>query len=148
MRGLAAAAALLLASCYEPGGQCAVDADCLDAQVCGADGVCVSGARPPPGTAPVARPDPSSGAYAVTMNVPLDVLPGAGVLANDTDPDDAPLAAERVTNPTYGQVFLAPDGGFTYVPLSGWTGTDTFTYRATNGIRSSAPAIVSLTVAP
>ena len=147
MRALAAAAALLLASCYEPGGQCVVDADCLDALVCGADGVCVSGTRPPPETAPVARPDPPSGAYAVTKDVPLDV-PARGVLANDTDPDDAPLAAELVTYPTYGQVFLAPDGGFTYVPLAGWLGADAFTYRATNGVRSSAPATVSLTVAP
>lgn len=147
MRKLAAAAAALLLGCYEPGGQCVAHADCLDAQVCGADGVCVAGTRPPEAP-PVARADPAAGAYAVTRDVPLDVLPAAGVLANDTDPDGMTLSAELVARPAYGQVFLAPNGGFTYVPLSGWTGADAFTYRATNGIRSSAPATVSLAVAP
>jgi hypothetical protein len=143
MRGLAAAAALLLASCYEPGGQCAADAECLDEQVCDG-GFCVPGTRPPPGQAPTANAD----GYLVVKNVPLDVAP-AGVLVNDTDPDGAPLTAVLETHPIYGQVFLAPDGGLTYVPLSGWTGTDAFTYRATNGIRSSdPPAAVTFTVVP
>jgi hypothetical protein len=150
MRRLAAtAAALLLASCYEPGGQCTADADCLADQVCGADALCVAGIRPPPGNAPVAGPD----AYAFSGAGPFDVpassaTPPRGVLYNDADPDGDALSAHLEADATYGRVFLAPDGSFTYAPIQGFTGTDGFTYRATDGVHGSAVTSVSITVSP
>ncbi len=151
MRRLAAAvAALLVASCYDPAGQCAADADCLADQVCGGDGLCVPGTRAPSGTAPVAAAD----AYAFAGPGPFDVTAANGVLRNDTDAEGHALAAELVASsgPAYGQLFLAPDGGFTYVPFTtssgSYTGPDAFTYRATDGVLSSAATTVSITVSP
>ncbi|MGI9120548.1 MAG: Ig-like domain-containing protein, partial [Acidimicrobiales bacterium] len=45
-----------------------------------------------------------------------------------------------------GSVELRPDGSFTYTPDQGFSGTDTFTYTATNGRDYSAPATVSIAV--
>jgi hypothetical protein len=146
MRALAAAA-LLLASCYEPGGQCTVDTDCLTDQICGVDALCVPGTRPPPGPAIAAGAD----AFSFTVPGPFDVAASQGVLKNDSDPADPSgrsLSAELVENATYGQVFLQPDGAFTYAPFLGFTGADAFTYRATNGTRVSDVTSVSITVAP
>ncbi len=148
MRSLAAAA-LLLASCYEPTGQCAAAADCLADQVCGADGLCVPGTRPPPGNPPIAAPD----TYAFVGAGPFDVpasgpTPPVGVLANDTDPDQHALTAVFESDASYGRVFLAPDGSFTYAPIQGFTGADGFTYRASDGLLGSAVTTVSITVSP
>lgn len=143
MRRLAAtAAALLVASCYEPGGQCSVDADCLADQVCGADALCVPGTRPPPGNAPVAAAD----TYPFVGRGPFDV-PARGVLSNDTDADGDALTAVLESPPAYGQVFLAPDGSFVYAPVQGFTGADAFTYRASDGVLSSAVTSVTISVA-
>ncbi len=140
----AAAAALLVASCYDPGGQCTADAECLASQVCGPDKLCVAGTRPPPGTPPTAKDD---GPFATPKDVPLQTAK-PGVLSNDVDPAGGGLTATLVTGATYGQVFLAPDGGFTYAPLLGYVGSDSFTYVATDGVLTSSPATVTLTVGP
>jgi hypothetical protein len=145
MRRLAAAAAaLLVASCYEPGGQCTEDTDCLADQVCGADKLCAPGTRPPPGDAPLAAAD----AYQFQGAGPFDVVAASGVLGNDSDPGGAALAAELAAPPAYGQLVLAPDGSFTYAPFVGFNGTDTFTYRATNGTASAEAQVSIAVVAP
>jgi hypothetical protein len=69
-----------------------------------------------------------------------------GVLANDTDADGDPLRAELVTPPAHGALSLSPSGWFTYLPNSGWSGTDTFSYRATDGFAYSPAAEVSIVV--
>ncbi len=148
MRWPAAVAALLLASCYEPGGQCAADADCLADQVCGPDALCVPGTRPPAGNAPVGVAD----SYAFAGAGPFQVA-APGVLSNDTDADGGPLTAAMEPSGTTrtqagGTVFLAPDGSFTYAPLLGFTGADAFTYRASDGLLTSAVTTVSITVSP
>jgi hypothetical protein len=68
------------------------------------------------------------------------------VLANDTDIDGDALTADLVSQPGGGSLQLAPDGGFTYTPQAGFSGTDTFTYRAADATSFSAPATVTLTV--
>jgi hypothetical protein len=68
------------------------------------------------------------------------------VLANDADPDGDALTAELVSGPAHGTLALGPDGGFTYVPAAGFTGTDTFTYRAKDATSASAPVTVTITV--
>lgn len=147
MRALAAAAAvLLLGSCYDPDGQCAADDECLSEQVCGVDGLCVPGTRPPPGTPPTAGAD----AYDFLGGGPFDVAADVGVLADDLtlNPGGGTLTAQLVAGPSHGAVYLAPDGGFTYAPTLGYVGTDAFTYRATNGVLSSGETTVSITVSP
>ena len=68
------------------------------------------------------------------------------VLANDTDPDGDPLTAAVETGPANGTLDLNPDGSFTYTPNVGFTGTDTFVYRATDSTGRSATA--TATIAP
>ena len=71
-----------------------------------------------------------------------------GVLGNDSDADDDALSAALVTAPTNGTLALSTDGSFTYTPDPDHNGTDTFTYKANDGTVDSAPATVSITVAP
>ena len=69
-----------------------------------------------------------------------------GVLANDGDPDGDQLSAVLVSGPGHGTLTLNPDGSFTYTPAADHTGSDAFTYRASDGSLSSDPATVTLTV--
>ncbi|USQ80491.1 ThuA domain-containing protein [Ornithinimicrobium faecis] len=97
--------------------------------------------QPPDNTAPVAADD----AYDAVGGEPL-TLPAPGVLANDTDADGNVLTATSVTQPANGEVALAEDGSFTYTSVEGFAGKDVFTYRAHDGLASSAPATVTITV--
>ncbi|MEI6673590.1 MAG: Ig-like domain-containing protein [Verrucomicrobiota bacterium] len=94
-------------------------------------------------TLPVAIAD----AYTTTQNVPL-VVPPPGVLANDTDPKSLPLTAVLNAAPTSGVLGLSANGSFTYTPVTGFSGTDSFTYHASNGTDSSGVVTVSITVHP
>ena len=70
-----------------------------------------------------------------------------GVLANDTNADGLPLSAILVQNVTHGGLTLNADGTFSYTPAAGFSGTDSFTYEATDGQGdTSTPATVSITV--
>jgi VCBS repeat-containing protein len=76
---------------------------------------------------------------ALTMATP-------GVLGNDSDPDGDPLSALLVSGPGHGALALNADGSFTYSPAADFTGSDSFTYRASDGSLASDPATVTLTV--
>lgn len=70
-----------------------------------------------------------------------------GLLANDTDPDEADtLYARLVTGPRNGTIALEEDGSFTYTPTGGFIGVDTFTYRAHDDDLESEPVTVRLEV--
>ncbi|MFO0869322.1 MAG: Ig-like domain-containing protein [Pirellulales bacterium] len=92
--------------------------------------------------APVAVAD----SYATTLNTPLTVAAGTGVLANDTDTNSDPLTAALVAGPAHGTLTLNANGSFTYTPTTGYTGSDSFTYRANDGALNSNTATVTLTV--
>ncbi len=83
-------------------------------------------------------------AWTLARNGTLVVAP-FGVLANDSDADGDTLSAALVTGPTKGSLTFAPDGSFTYVADPGFVGTDSFTYRAGDGITSTV-ATVSLDI--
>ncbi|RVB37832.1 cadherin-like domain-containing protein, partial [Mesorhizobium sp. M7A.F.Ca.CA.001.06.1.1] len=53
-----------------------------------------------------------------------------------------------VTEPTNGTLTLNPDGSFTYAPKANFFGTDSFTYRASDGTAESNIATVALTITP
>jgi hypothetical protein len=91
---------------------------------------------------PVARGD----AYAATAGVTL-VVSAPGVLANDTDPDGDALTAALASPPAHGAVTLGENGSFWYTAAAGYAGGDAFSYVASDGELSSAPATVTLTVA-
>jgi probable HAF family extracellular repeat protein len=91
-------------------------------------------------TAPVAKPD----AYQTQEDKALTVA-APGVLGNDTG---AARQAEAATEPKHGTLVLLPTGDLTYTPAANWNGTDTFSYRASDGVGRSEPALVTVTVAP
>ena len=72
-----------------------------------------------------------------------------GLKANDIAPGDSmpALSATQVTGASHGTVAIASDGGFTYTPTSGFTGTDSFSYRLTGAAITSNTATVAITVA-
>ena len=90
---------------------------------------------------PVARAD----AFSTDEDTVLTVA-APGVLANDNDPDGDPITAIKVTGPSHGTVTLNADGSFTYTPATGFTGTDSFTYKANDGSGDSPVAPVTITV--
>ena len=69
-----------------------------------------------------------------------------GVLANDTGADADPLTAVLVTDVSHGALSLEADGSFTYTPTAGYSGPDSFTYKANDGTADSNTVTVSLTV--
>jgi len=71
-----------------------------------------------------------------------------GVLGNDFDPEGNPLAAILVTGPLFGAVTFNPDGSFDYFPVANFTGTDSFSYKVTDGGADSNVAMVTITVNP
>src|SRR6266481_1168271 len=85
--------------------------------------------------------------YSVLVNSSLSV-PAPGVLANDTDVDGNSLIGILAAGPANGTLTFTNNGGFFYVPNSGFLGVDTFTYRANDGQSNSAPATVTISVQP
>ena len=94
-------------------------------------------------------------AYSLTGNTPITIAAGAGVLANDIDPDaSTPLsnvgltAVSVNTTGTQGSVTLNTNGSFTYTPLTGFTGADTFQYTARDAgsLDSVVTGIVTMNV--
>jgi VCBS repeat-containing protein len=89
--------------------------------------------------APVAAND----SYSMPQGAVLTVA-APGVLGNDTDTDST-LTAAVITGPSNGTLSLASNGSFTYTPAGTFYGTDSFTYRASDGAASSN-ATVTITV--
>jgi len=95
----------------------------------------------PVNDAPVAAAD----TYAVGYGALLQVA-APGVRANDMDADGDTLTAILENGPAHGSLTLNGDGSFTYQPVVGYVGEDSFTYRVGDGAAESVPATVTLTV--
>ena len=91
--------------------------------------------------APLAQDD----TYATDEDKPLAVAP-AGVLGNDTDGDGDALAAAPASDPAHGSLTLNGDGSFSYTPAPDYHGSDSFTYRASDGHLVSEPVTVTIEV--
>lgn len=85
-------------------------------------------------------------AYATTSDMALSIAALAGVLANDSDIDGDALTATIDTDVSNGTLVLNSDGSFDYTPNAGFSGTDGFTYTASDGQVSSAVQSVTVTV--
>jgi len=83
--------------------------------------------------------------YATTANGTLTIS-APGVLANDADLNGDSLAAVLASSPIHGALTLNSNGGFVYSPDAGFTGSDSFTYRATDGKASSGAATVTILI--
>ncbi len=69
------------------------------------------------------------------------------LVASAVDIDSATLSALIVTGPANGVLTQNADGTYTYTPNANFFGTDSFTYRVSDGEFDSSLATVSLTVA-
>jgi VCBS repeat-containing protein len=84
--------------------------------------------------------------YTTDENTSLNI-PAPGILENDTDPDEEDtLTAILLSSPSNGSLALGSDGSFTYTPDAGFTGTDSFTYRASDGLAESNEATATINV--
>ncbi|MEE4173097.1 MAG: Ig-like domain-containing protein, partial [Xanthomonadales bacterium] len=70
-----------------------------------------------------------------------------GMLGNDVDPEGHALRISTIeTQPANGQLSPSLLGGFTYTPNAGFSGTDSFSYRASDNQLDSNIASVQITV--
>jgi hypothetical protein len=69
-----------------------------------------------------------------------------GILSNDTDMDGDALTIIIVSQPTHGQLALNKNNTVTYTPLADYFGTDSFSYRLSDGQAVSGVATVNLVV--
>ena len=88
----------------------------------------------------------NDGQYSTLEDIRLNVSATSGVLTNDTDGDAEALTVLLVDTTTNGVLVLTNNGGFTYLANINFNGTDHFTYRVTDGVSTSALAVVTLTV--
>jgi Ca2+-binding RTX toxin-like protein len=84
--------------------------------------------------------------YAIAKGVKLTVSAANGVLKNDSDLDGDSLSAMLVTKPAKGTLSLQSDGSFTYTPPKQFTGTVSFTYKASDGETTSPATTVTINV--
>ncbi len=92
-------------------------------------------------------PVPANDAYTTNEDTPLIVNAVAGILANDFSPGNLPLTVVSPTTTSNGVLAVNPNGSFMYVPTQNFSGTNTFTYRVSNGsLTSINTATVTITV--
>jgi VCBS repeat-containing protein len=97
----------------------------------------------PANDAPVA----AHNSYTTAEDTPLTIA-APGVLGNDGDIDSASLTATLVSGPGVGVLVFNSDGSFAYTPIDDFTGTVSFTYRASDGDLSSNLATVTINITP
>jgi hypothetical protein len=90
------------------------------------------------------NPSAAADTYSGTTNQALNVA-APGVLQNDTG---ASLTAQQLSSPSSGSLVLNPNGSFSYTPNNGFSGTDSFQYRACSNGACSATTTATLNIAP
>jgi VCBS repeat-containing protein len=90
--------------------------------------------------------DPPTAVADTYVVQPGTQLSGYNVLSNDTEPDGQNMTAILGASTTSGSLNLAANGTFTYTPNGAFSGTDTFTYRATDGTLLSPLTTVTIHV--
>ena len=97
--------------------------------------VAITDDEPPP-VVPVAQ----DGSASTAMDTPVTITLVA------TDPDGDPLTYSIVDPPLHGAVFGPTGNAVSYVPEAGYSGPDSFTFKANDGQFDSNVATVSVTV--
>jgi len=92
--------------------------------------------------APVAAND----VFSTAMNKKLIISVNTGVLGNDYDVDGNAIKDVLVSNPAHGSLKINSNGGFTYTPDKNYVGTDSFTYKDSDGSTTSNIATVTIKV--
>lgn len=76
------------------------------------------------------------------------VIAAPGVLLNDSDPETNALTAALVSGPSKGTLLFETNGGFRYDPPTNFYGSDSFSYKASDGQNVSRVATVSIVINP
>ncbi|MBB1290143.1 tandem-95 repeat protein [Pseudoalteromonas sp. SR43-6] len=94
--------------------------------------------------APVTKND----SYSLSEDETLVVTAANGVLSNDTDPNNDSFSVDEtfMVAPTHGQLLLATDGSFSYVPDANFNGVDQFQYQAIDSLGATSSATVTLVI--
>lgn len=82
-----------------------------------------------------------------SINTQEDQILTGNLLSYGIDVDGDSLSAVVVNAPAHGTLVLHADGSFTYTPHADYNGSDSFTYRLSDGTLDSNLATVTLTVA-
>lgn len=97
---------------------------------------------------PINDPPTATGdSYSVDKDSALSVS-SPGILTNDTDVENDNLSSFLVESVSHGTLNLYSSGAFAYSPNPGYLGSDSFTYKASDGTDNSTVAVVSITVSP
>ncbi|MBE7461967.1 MAG: tandem-95 repeat protein [Planctomycetes bacterium] len=67
-----------------------------------------------------------------------------GVLNRAYDPNGDAITAQKESDPQHGTLSVNSNGQFSYTPFGGYRGLDSFTYSASDGTFTTAPATVYL----
>ncbi len=65
-----------------------------------------------------------------------------------TDVDGNPLTASVVDSPAHGTLIFNSDGSFSYTPNADYNGTDSFTYKVSDGTADSAIQTININITP
>ena len=101
------------------------------------------------GVVPVNNNPIASNDFYKTETEALLIVTARGVLANDNDVDTpaSDLVAMLITGPNHAVSFiLNADGSFEYVPVPGFIGADSFSYKVSDGINESNIAMATIAV--
>ncbi|GAA5511055.1 hypothetical protein Rcae01_06568 [Novipirellula caenicola] len=66
----------------------------------------------------------------------------------DSDPDGDTLTTALLSTPSKGSVTILANGDFTYTPFANQNGSDSFTYRLSDGRGGNATGTVNITIDP
>ncbi len=93
------------------------------------------------------NPTAANDSYITNEDTALNVTAASGVIANDADNEEDVLTATLLTNPSNAASFtFNADGSFSYTPAANFNGSDSFTYKVSDGSLESNTATVSITV--
>jgi hypothetical protein len=81
-----------------------------------------------------------------TLNISTNVNTAVGITLTGSDANNDPLTFSVVSNPSHGNLSGTPPN-LTYIPNVNYTGSDSFTYKANDGLVDSSSATVSINIA-
>jgi len=111
--------------------------------ICTATGVCSEARVDVTVAASVAANNPP---VANDVAINIDRATRVTVPLQGSDPDGNPLEYHLADAPVHGESVQLPDGSVTYLPDTDFAGIDSFTFIADDGLATSAPATVLVTV--
>jgi VCBS repeat-containing protein len=98
------------------------------------------------------EPEAVADSYNTDEDTTLTINSSNGILANDTDAeqDKLSVAGSKVfSQPAHGTLSLNADGSFIYQPNPNFNGSDSFTYKANDGVSDSEDtATVTINIKP